>query len=255
MRIAWAAASGLLHVWLSWKFNFEWVHGANGTPGGIDGGPLGFLTWATPAIAGTVACDIMRSGAGNRSIISRLVGWGLVVAAVAYGFSSLTTLYNVAPVKNADSSFPAWYGPAEAKRAIDPVIPTPERLQVAKLSLPELPFVPPPTVDARQLNYWMMSQRAGSWTYTMYAGGLAMIIMAFFYWFSDILGVNLGVFRTLGSNALIAYMLQSLGGMILRPIFGPETPAGWAIFSLFVHIVIIYSICRFLEWMKWYVRM
>lgn len=293
VRVLYMLISGTAHVWLSWKFNFVWTNGADGSPGGIDGGPLGFLTWTSSAILGTFACDIMRSGYSSKGVVLRLVGWGTLVAAIAWLCSSLTTLYNNEPIKTADGSFPAWYGPADAKLAIDPVNPAPERRQLAKLALPELPFVPPPPAvqpkptkenpnpeplsNLRQWNYWMMSQRAGSWTYTAYAGGLAMIIMAFFYIVSDLAGIQIGLFRTLGTNALIAYMMQSFSGMILRssgnqekfvgwlesifgkfetpPRFDGDAPASWAIASLLAHIGIIYGVCRFLEWRKWYVRM
>ncbi len=292
VRIVYMLFSGLAHVWLSWKFNFSWTHGLDGSPGGIDGGPLGFLTWTSSAILGTFACDIMKSGMESGAIIRRLVGWGVAVAAVAWLVSSLTTLYNVEPIKNADGSFPAWYGKADVKLAIDPVIPSQERLKLAKLTLPELPFVPPPPAlqpqptkenpnpeplkNLRQGNYWMMSQRAGSWTYTAYAGGLAMVIMAFFYWLSDLRGVTFGIFRTLGTNSLVAYMMQPVSGMILRspgnkeraadwlqstfglanrPSFDQDATPFWAIASLLAHITIIYAVCRFLEWRKWYVRM
>ena len=36
VRISYAIGSALLHVWLSWWFNFQWV---NTNPSGIDGGP------------------------------------------------------------------------------------------------------------------------------------------------------------------------------------------------------------------------
>lgn len=276
VRIAYLLFSGVAHVFLSWQFNFSWTHGLDGSAGGIDGGPLGFLTWTSSAIIGTFACDIMKSGISSGAIIARLVGWGTAIAGVAWLVSSLTTLYNVEPIKNADGSFPAWYGKADAKLAVDPVIPTPERRQLAKLTLPELPFVPPPPKEQRQGNYWMMSQRAGSWTYTAYAGGLAMVIMAFFYWLSDLQGVTFGVFRTLGTNSLVAYMMQHVSGIILRspgntekagkwlqstfglaapPSFGEDATPFWAIASLLAHITIIYAVCRFLEWRKWYVRM
>ncbi len=55
IRIAWMLASALAHVGLSYWFNFVWV---NTDPNGIDGGPLGFLTWTVPAIVGTIACDV-----------------------------------------------------------------------------------------------------------------------------------------------------------------------------------------------------
>ncbi len=58
VRIAYAALSAVAHVVLSAWFYFDWV---NSPPNGVDGGPLGFLTWSIPAIAGTLACDIVTS--------------------------------------------------------------------------------------------------------------------------------------------------------------------------------------------------
>ncbi|MBL8817549.1 MAG: DUF1624 domain-containing protein, partial [Planctomyces sp.] len=55
VRVAWAAISAVLHLGLSWWFNFHWV---NTGSQGIDGGPLGFLTWTMPMIAGTWAYDL-----------------------------------------------------------------------------------------------------------------------------------------------------------------------------------------------------
>src|SRR5262245_31995861 len=44
-RVAFAALSGGLHLALSHAFYYAWVHAE---PKGIDGGPLGFLTWCIP---------------------------------------------------------------------------------------------------------------------------------------------------------------------------------------------------------------
>ncbi len=56
VRIAYAVLSGAAHVALSHWFHYHWV---NTDPNGIDGGPLGFLTWSIPAILGTVTCDVI----------------------------------------------------------------------------------------------------------------------------------------------------------------------------------------------------
>lgn len=55
VRLAFAFFSGLLHIGLSLWFYYDW----NMTgPVGIDGGPLGFLTWTIPLVAGTVTRDL-----------------------------------------------------------------------------------------------------------------------------------------------------------------------------------------------------
>ena len=60
-RLLYMVGSAALHVALSYWFYFAWVN--NGQPNGIDGGPLGFLTWTIPTIIGTFACDILLSRA------------------------------------------------------------------------------------------------------------------------------------------------------------------------------------------------
>src|SRR5688572_12261072 len=57
-RVAWAVGSAALFYALSeWGGYYEWVLRRPG----IDGGPLGFLTWTIPMIVGTLAHDVMAS--------------------------------------------------------------------------------------------------------------------------------------------------------------------------------------------------
>jgi len=80
-RIAWAAASGLLHFALSAWFWYDLLHARRV----IDGGPLGFLTWTVPAIAGAFAYDWVRGA----DPIRRMAMWGAVLMAAGYGLSCL----------------------------------------------------------------------------------------------------------------------------------------------------------------------
>ena len=59
VRIVFAIVCGLLHVALSYWFNYTW---SNTPPNSIDGGPLGFLTWTIPLISGTLAYDAWMAG-------------------------------------------------------------------------------------------------------------------------------------------------------------------------------------------------
>ena len=61
VRVLWIVGSAAAHVALSYWFNFNWVNGVPQGPNGIDGGPLGFLTWTIPAGVGTLACDAIVS--------------------------------------------------------------------------------------------------------------------------------------------------------------------------------------------------
>ena len=237
VRAVWAAASGLLHVALSWSFNFEWV---NSGPNGIDGGPLGFLTWSIPALAGTVACDWCRRD--PEQSIKRLVVAGLLIGASGYLMSLGTTLYEVAP-----ESRPA------GKLAADPVIPRLERWE--NWRVPEPPFVPPPPSEHRQWNYWMMSQRAGTLSYCTFAAGISLLVYALFVWGCDRKGWQIAVFRSFGTNALAAYILHEVVGWFLDPYVTRESSVLATLTAFAVFLLMTYAICRFLEWRQWYLRM
>jgi predicted acyltransferase len=93
VRILFVIASAALHVWLSQLFNYHWD---NTDPNGIDGGPLGFLTWAVPTILGTLTCDAIVD-APARPPLARLTLVALLVMALGYAFSCGTRLYDLSP--------------------------------------------------------------------------------------------------------------------------------------------------------------
>jgi predicted acyltransferase len=81
-RIAFLSVSALLHVVLSYWFYYEWVT----TRPGIDGGPLGFLTWTIPLLVGSLAHDVVAKGEG---VVGRLLVWSGMLMALGYGLSCL----------------------------------------------------------------------------------------------------------------------------------------------------------------------
>ncbi len=82
--LAFGAASALLHLGLSHAFWLEWTR----THLTIDGGLLGFLTWALPALAGAWACELLASR-GPRAALAPLVVGGLALAGLGVGLSFL----------------------------------------------------------------------------------------------------------------------------------------------------------------------
>ncbi len=80
-RAGFAIVSGALHVWLSLVWYYDWNMTA---PAGIDGGPLGFLTWAIPCIAGTLAYDWATTGQG---FVWKLFLCALALMGTAIGLS------------------------------------------------------------------------------------------------------------------------------------------------------------------------
>ncbi len=292
VRVSYAIGSSLLHILLSWWFNFTWVYGPHS---GVDGGPLGFLTWSVPALCGTLACDVVRTKGARAALQIALAGIGVML--LGWGMSMGTVLYNVHDEETASadpatmsSAIPDPEPPKEEKKsdeddhanqdpippekpklkpepepefkeldpkkfAPDPVFPTMERIKAWDGSIVEAPFVPPPKAKFRRWNYWMMSQRGGTLSYTTFAAGVSLVIYALFLWLCDGRNLRLGFFRTLGTNSLAAYILHDIAGWIISPYFDEKssstvlTMTGFACFTLFV-----YGICRLFERLGWYIR-
>jgi len=93
-RLAWLLGSAALHTALSIAFAFDW---AFAEPRVIDGGPLGFLTWTIPFLAGSLACDALREApaAAREGTLARMAALGALVAALAYGASRLSSGHDV----------------------------------------------------------------------------------------------------------------------------------------------------------------
>lgn len=241
IRIAWAVSSGVLHLVLSWWFNFEWV---NAAPTGIDGGPLGFLSWSIPAVAGTVACDAVRRP--EALPIVRLSVSGLLLMVTAWGMSCATTLYNV-PDDRVEMM-------KEQKLAPDPVLPATERFHNWDRTFAEPPFVPPPGQNQRKWNYWMMSQRCGTVSYTTFAAGLSMLALTVFWQICDRWGLQSRFFRTLGTNSLAAYILHDIASWWISPWFPEDSSLFVAICGFGCFTGFVYLSCRLLEMKGWYIR-
>jgi len=233
VRIGYMVFSAMLQVALSYWFYFDWVH-----TGGVDGGVLGFLAWTIPTIVGTLACDAVTQSDGRPRLAAMFV-WGGAMMALGYALSCGTTLYDVP-----DSEVIAL---KEQLRAEDSVIPSSERLQSHTLTWAEPPFVPPPDRDHRKENYWMMSQRAATLSYHTFAAGFSLVLYALFYIVCDMGGYTLGVFRTLGTNALVGYILHDIVAQAVQP-FMPRDAPGWYVTAGFlVYFGITYLFIRHLE--------
>jgi predicted acyltransferase len=76
------AASGILHLALSQWFWFEFLMRVRV----IDGGPLGFLSWALPTLAGALAYDAVKRF-GPAAALSKILGWGAALSVLGYGIS------------------------------------------------------------------------------------------------------------------------------------------------------------------------
>lgn len=216
VRVLYAAASGGLHVFLSYAGYYQWNMTA---PVGIDGGPLGFLTWAVPLIAGTLAYDVVsRAGAEGRpgGGVGRLLAWAVGLMALGYGLSCLG-VYEPPH----DRAQPGW----------SPAAPP--------------PFVPPP--DPSLKNYWMMSQRAGSVTYTTFAAGFALAVYALFRVGCDRYGLSWGYLGLFGRQALAAYVIHDLAGGLVGPFLPRDAPLWYVLAAFGMYLAVVTAFLRYLD--------
>lgn len=207
-RVLFALGSGLAHLVISYFGYYQWV---TTPPNGIDGGPLGFLTWTIPLIVGTLACDAL---AGPRQSLGRLTAAALALMLIGYGLSCLN---RVTPPN----------GPAESVAGF----------------LVEAPFVPP----SQPVNLWTMSQRAGSLTYLTFASGFALAVAILFVILCGRLGWRSAALDTFGRNALAGYLVHEWVSTALKPWVPRDAPLWYVTLAAGVFVVICYALLRWLE--------
>jgi predicted acyltransferase len=211
VRLAWACGSAGLHVILSHWFYYEWVNDVKG----IDGGLLGFLTWTIPMIAGSLAYDVLAGQKVAGRAVGALLGWGAATMAFGYALSCLNLV--TPPNAPAAGGIGAW--------------------------LIEPPFVPP----THPVNLWTMSQRAGSVSYLTFGAGFSLSVYALFVWACDVRRWQIGIWRTLGTNALAGYVIHSVVGLGFSPVMTRRAPVGTVLVALVLYLAICYGGVRLLE--------
>jgi predicted acyltransferase len=232
VRVAFAFASAALHVALSHQFYYDWVMKRPG----IDGGPLGFLTWTVPLVVGSLAYDATVSGRDRP--IARLAGWGVVLMLVGYSMSCVNLF---TPSGNVS------IGPQVTTLKSETFILNSPLSTV----LIEPPFVPP----SRPVNYWTMSQRAGSVSYLTFGAGFSLALYAVFVWLCDVHGRRLGVFATFGTNALAGYILHDLIAEAMKPYTPKDSPLWFVLAAVAVFLGVCYLFVRYLEKNNIFLRM
>jgi predicted acyltransferase len=80
--ILFGAASGLIHLALSNWFWYDKLMEIRV----IDGGPLGFLSWALPTLAGALAYDAVKAF-GPEMALGKILRWGAVLSLAGYAIS------------------------------------------------------------------------------------------------------------------------------------------------------------------------
>jgi hypothetical protein len=212
--------TGALHLLLSYSFYAAWA----GHMPITDGGPLGFLSWAIPTIAGALACDWMRRNGPRRALLP-LLGWGMALGLIGYALSCLTAVHQVINGLSTAQGMGRWL-----------VAP---------------PFVAPSLPS----DIWTMSQPMASVSYMTFSAGFCLAVFAVFVVACDLLPLRIGVLRTLGTNALAAYLIHNLVEKALTPYMPNDAPLWYTLAGFSVYFGICYLFLRFLEKNKLYLKL
>lgn len=254
IRWFWLVGSLILHVCLSHAFYFHWVHEA---PGGIDGGPLGFLTWSTASMLGLWAGDrylqatrsAPPSALSAKSVVTSWLATAFAFMLVGYAASCLTRRFDRMVCE----------GEKFEKLAMSPVFgrePSATDSTLAMVPyLAEPPFVPPPPPSQRAWNYWMMSQKAGSVSYQLFAAGLSLAMFLGFFVCMDRYRLTIPWFRTLGRNAITCYILHGYVIDLVRMKIREDSTPFWVGVGLLMVLGAVYLVAKILEWRRVFVRL
>jgi hypothetical protein len=260
VRVGYLIGGVALHALATQTFYMAFMNGRPnpvdsflGTTGvhGHEGGPLGFLVWAVPQLAGSFVYDLVTRQSTDQA--GRwLLCCGIALAVLAYGLGSLSSFYPQAE----GQPLVEWVYPETEQPTESPVLPPFTDHSAGDLGayFADPPFVPPPTERIRLWNYWMLSRRLATPTFMLTAIGFGLVVYAAFVWLCDAGTFRLGVLRTLGLNPLIAYLLDGwAGGLVSGWSEGGGWP--WALAGAVVRFGVTYVPVRLLAWRHIYLRL
>lgn len=273
-RCIWLSTSVLLHACLSEYFYFHWVHAS---PGGIDGGPLGFLTWLIPASIGLWAGEAMQGlvpptdeslnlATAKKKLHTNWLLMASVLMLSGYSMSCFTRHFDrnesgieanqklaVSPVLGI--GFQTEQGPTEQGQR-DSGSKDGRIFAAWQHVLAEPPFIPPPAYPKRAWNYWMMSQKAGALSYQTFAAGLSLLVFLMFDWTAKRIQGRWNPLATLGRNAIACYIAH---GFLIDAISSgwlqKSSPAAHVVLGLFLVLTATYGLAKFLEWRGIFLRL
>jgi predicted acyltransferase len=260
VRVAYLIGGLVLHALATQTFYMAYMNGRPnlvdsllGTTGvhGHEGGPLGFLVWAVPQLAGSLVYDLVSRQSPERAG-RLLLKSGVALAVLGYGLGSLSSLYPVAQ----GQPLAEWLYPETEQPTPSPALPrfTAHSARDLAAYFADPPFVPPPPERIRLWNYWMLSRRLATPTFLLTSVGFGLVVYAVFVRLCDAGTFRLGVLRTLGLNPLLAYMLDGASSAVSD---GWSEGGGWrwALAGVAVRFTLTYVPLRLLEWRRIYLRL
>ena len=115
----------------------------------------------------------------------------------------------------------------------------------------EPPFVKP----SHPVDIWTMSQKSGAISYQTFAAGLSLLIYALFVWLADVRSWRLGVFKTLGQNTLLAYIIHMFTAHHIQKLAPKDAPL-WLVLLVFtLFFVVTWLVMRHLEKKSIYLKL
>jgi len=114
---------------------------------------------------------------------------------------------------------------------------------------------PPFVAPWHERDMWTMSQQAGSVSYLLFAAGFSLAAYTVFMWLCDERGWRVGVFRTLGVNALTGYVLHMLVEDAVKPFAPKDSPLYWVVAMFAVFFTIVWAMMRSLEKNNVYIKL
>ena len=100
-----------------------------------------------------------------------------------------------------------------------------------------------------------MSQRSGSVSYLTFGAGFSLAVYALFVLACDIGRWQIGILRTLGTNALAGYIIHGLVNAAVKPFVPRDGPLWYVLSGCAVSIVICYLLLRGMEKQRLYLKL
>ena len=93
----------------------------------------------------------------------------------------------------------------------------------------------------------MMSQRAGTLSYVVFAAGFSLAVFVLCYGLCDVYHFQSRFLRTFGTNALLAYVLHDLIASAVKPFSPSDAPGWYVVAALCLFFAITWSFVRHFE--------